>query len=513
MKINNILLYLLIFVFFFSCFAVISSGRYGGDGLENYLTAKSMILDKDLSIGNNLPLIKEVKDESRGAVGRGGLRYSSYGIGMPILLIPLYLLGCVVSKIIPNIQHDYVTQFCVSLTNPVLIALTIVVLFYLLSKMGFSSRTSLLSVICYGFSTMSLVYVRSGFCEPAIGLLLILSVLFLYRYEETSLAGFMVIVGFLAGYALLIKSNSFLYFPLLGLYLLYKSFGPKPRAEKVKLWLALCIPLAVLTAVYFYFNSIMHCGDSASSADMCRQIIKRGMPEHFQILKGLMYYLFSAGKGYFFYNLPLFIGLFGIAGLIKKRKELSLFFLAIVLFNLLFYSFRFNRGSIFSWGPRYLYPTVPIMCIFLAEFIENSKSSVKKIIVWVSLAVGFLLQAPCLFINFSKYIFFIKEQVGLQEYMINFIPELSPIVGCWRLFISAIHRAVTGLSLNFVYNPDPLFVEPVTRSMNGYDGWDIWWVNIADISPGFYSASLLAALFLTVLAVASFMKIRQMVKK
>ena len=347
MKKYNVVPYISIFVFFFSCFAIVSTGRFGGDGVENYLTAKSIVLDGDIAIDNNYRDIKEIQDRAEGVQGRAGLHYSSFGIGMPILLIPLYVTGLLVSKCVPSVCPEHVTQFFTSFTNPVLVALTAVALFYLLLKMRFGPAVSFATIICYGFSTMSLIYTRSGFSEPAIGLSLILAVLLIWRYEESGNVGNMAAVSILAGYAVLIKSNSLLYLPLLAGYVIYKSFKGGISSDKVRLWLAAFIPVAAFMLIYFYLRSIMNYGSDVEGVKIYNDIVARSMPQKPQFIKGIIYYLFSAGKGYFFYNLPLVLGLFALHAERKERKQLHLFIMIIVLLNLFYYSARFFRGSIF----------------------------------------------------------------------------------------------------------------------------------------------------------------------
>lgn len=504
-------LFFLIFIFFLASFTLISNGRYGGDGLENYLTAESIVLNHNLSIYDKPFDVKGMRYDARGQSYASGKRYSAFGVGIPILLVPLYLIGHILSKVITVIPHDYITQFLVSFSNPIIISLTAVALFSLLLELGFNKKTSLLTVICFGFCSMSPAYARSGFSEPAIGLLLISAVMLLYRYELSGSMWNIAAVSCLTGYAILIKNNSFLYIPLLLGYLLYGSFKPHTFQKKLKLWLAICIPIAFFVIVYGYFHYLM--GDSGSGKpSMYKEIMDKAIPERFQILKGLAYYLFSTGKGYFFYNLPLFLSLFGVAGFIRRRKDFAVFLLGIVLVNLLFYSFRFNRGSIFSWGPRYLFPTVPIMCIFFAQFIRDYGKFARTVLAYIFLILGFIVQLPSIFINFSNYLFFIKEQLGAQEYMINYIPDLSPIRGAWSLLISAICRTLNGASIEFTYNPDSLFVQPVTKSLSGYDIWDIWFVNAFKVFPGIFPAAIAAIIFLLVVIIITYLKIHFQIK-
>ena len=121
--------YVWIFLFFFSSFFFISSGRFGGDGLENYLTAESIVLDGDFSINDRPFEVGEMSYSKKGAIDTTEKRVSQYGLGVALLLVPFYFLGHLLSNFLGSVPHDYITQFAVSLFNPIVMALLSMVLF------------------------------------------------------------------------------------------------------------------------------------------------------------------------------------------------------------------------------------------------------------------------------------------------------------------------------------------------------------------------------------------------
>lgn len=510
---NRVFIYVLIFIFFISVFILFSNGRYGGDGFENYLTAESMVLDGDRVIYDRPFGVKEMEYAIRSERDSSGKIYSPHGIGMPILLIPFYALGHIISKIFPQIPHDYVTQVFVSLVNPIITALIALILFVFLQRLGFSLRTSFITTLCYGFCTMSLIYTRSGFSEPAVTLFVLLAILFLYRYEESSLARYILLTGFFMGYALLIKKSSFLYLPLVFFYLIYKGILLKSFRSFAKLAFLILFPLLGCIVLFLIFRPTMVAERIAATGLSLKMILRYGGSYGHQSIKALYYYLLSPGKGYFFYNIPLLLAILGIRDLWHRKREISLYLAFFIAINIIYYTYHFTRGSLFSWGPRYLYPTVPIMCIFLAGFIENARSLLKKFILAILSLMGFLVQLPCLFISFTKYLFFVKNELGLQEYLMNFMPELSPILGSWYLFISALQRTFFKVSLTFEYNPDYMFVEPITKSLAKYDIWDIWWVHVMKISAQLLPIVAIMVFCLGTVVIVSFLKLKNSVFK
>ena len=319
MKESRFISCILLFIFFSSVFVLFSNGHYGGDGLENYLTAESIVLDGDIVIHDRPFGVDQMRYEVRGKVDSAGKYYSPYGIGMPIILVPLYAVGHIISKIIPQVPHDYITQFSASLANPIITAFTALTLFVFLGRLGYSLRTSFLTTLVFSFCTMSLIYTRSGFSEPAVGLFLLLAFLFLHRYEKSGLIRYILFATILIGYTLLIKKNSFLYLPLMFIYLLSRSRREKSTRQLIRLWLAGLMPILFFVLIYLSSKAFIAPDIYGAATGAFSSLLNGGAEPGRQMLKGLYYYLFSPGKGYFFYSLPLLLALFTIKDMRLNR--------------------------------------------------------------------------------------------------------------------------------------------------------------------------------------------------
>lgn len=486
-----------IFVLFFSFFALISSGRFGGDGLNNYLTAESIVLDGDFSIHDRPFGVAEMRHSKDQVTGEGVKRYSQYGLAVALLLVPFYYVGHLLSGFVPSVPHDYITQFAVSFFNPVVLALLALTLFRILVKLGYSERISFFTTVIYSLCTMNVIYARSGFSEPIVALLVVLAAYGLLTHSKSRSIGSLLAAAAAIGYTLFIKKNSFILFPAFGAYFLFLLLSDRKGSLKEKAVFSLCFlaPIMLALAAIFAQNKILYGGllitEHGTIGDTMAQVRTDGYP-----VKGLYYYLISSGKGYFLYNIALILGLFSIRDFFIKYRSYALFILGLLLFNLLVYSFIFVRGSLFSWGPRYLFPTLPLFAFFLAEFMSKKNILKRKVTVLFFALLGFMVQLPVLLMNFSKYLFFVKEKLGLDEYLIDFMPELSPIRGVWVLFLSMIHRIMSGTSLNYSFNPDLWFFKTINSSFSGYDIVDVWWINILRVKEGLFPAVTLSVLVL-----------------
>jgi dolichyl-phosphate-mannose-protein mannosyltransferase len=489
-----------IFAFFLTFFVLIASGRFGGDGIDNFLTAESIVLDGDLKIHDRPFEVDEMSYSKRDSVSETRVSYSGYGVWLAVLLVPFYCAGHVLSTMFQNIPHDYITQFAVSFFNPVILSILAVVLFDLLRRLGYSQKTCFLTTIIYSICTMNVVYSRSGFAEPMVALLVLLAANLTLKYYRKGEILTIFSASACIVYAGMIKKNSFILLPVFVGFFVYIIFfqnrGRRIRDRLVHLCV-LMLPFAVGLLLILLQNKIMYGGvqntEFGTLQDMLGKVRTDGYPG-----KGLYYYLLSPGKGYLIYNIAMVPGLFAINKFFKKNRYVCLFFLGMLLSNILFYSFIFVRGSLFSWGPRYLLPTLPFLAVFFAQFVQEQEALKKKLAVVGFAITGFLLQLPNFFINFSKYIFFVKEQLKLEEYLINFMPELSPIKGTWMLFLSVLNRAMGKEALSISFNPDLWFFTTIRSSLEGYCVVDIWFVNILKVAPSMILAISVAVIILSI---------------
>ncbi len=495
-----------IFIFFFCIFFIFSTGKFGGDGLENYLTAESIVLDRDFSIHDRAFQVKEMRYESRGHQGINKEIYSSYGLGMPLALVPFYAVGEVISKIMP-LPHDYITQFAVSLANPCFLALLALAIYSLLLKMGFSRKISFTAAAIYSFCSMNFIYAKSGFSEPLIALLIILSVFYLYTFAGKPHYKYLLLAAAAFAYAIFIKKNTLILLPVIIVYLMSQSIKSKRNIFFDAL--IFIAPIIIAVIAIFIQNKIFFGGISKTEFGTLAETFTYLKFASSSPLKGLYYYLLSPGKGYLIFNLALIPGLLALKSFIRKYGAFGWLAAGLLLSNLLFYCAIYTRGSIFSWGARYLFPTLPLMALLLAQFIKNIDSQKQRIILFLAVFSGFIIQLPALFMNFSKHIFFVKEKLLAPEYLIDFMPELSPIAGTWRLFLSSISRHLGNQTLTFTFNPDYKFVQPISSSLNGYDGLDLWWVNILKIKPALsipVAASMVLLIFIAFVCLRNILK-------
>ena len=502
---NNRFCALAVLLFFASVYSLFCIGHYGGDGYGDYLTAESIVLDGNLSLYDRPGDVDELNYiQDLGTKGRDGKIYSSRSsLGTPIILSLFYFLGHIVAGCLKNLPHDFITMFFVSFANPIILALSCLSVFIIAGELGFSQAACVTLSMIYGLATMIPVYARTGFADPTLVLFLLISIYLSLKYKSSGKLKFLVMGALTSAYMVFTRPSAFIFLPCLAFYILWLiSKRNKGLGEKIKESCYFIIPVSACLLLigfynwYIYGNMFKFGGQEAISTG-------KRLLESPHILKGLYYYLFSTGKGFFIFNLPLVLSLIGIFQVPRKRRKEAVLLITICLVNLLFFVKSFRRGSLFSWGPRYLLPSIAVLIFFIGDFYERYKGVICKISLGILSLAGFFILLPCMFINQSKFYFFVKAQLRLDEYLVNFIPDLSPIYGAWRMFISRILLKLTNTSLPFVYNPDYRLFPSVTASMEKYNYFDFWFLKIIHFAPHYKNLVLMIMGILVLLALVS----------
>ena len=478
---------LAILLFFLAVYSLVSIGHYGGDGYQDYITAESIVLDGNLTLYDR----PEDKDDLKylsdlGVEGRDGKIYSSRSIlGMPFLLAPFYFVGDMLAKFLGSVPHDYVTMLFVSFANPVFLAFSCLLIFGISRQFGYTDRTSSIVSIVFGLCTMTPVYGRTGFSGAAVVLFLLLSIYSIFKYEASLKIRYVVLAAIALSAMFYCKAASLIFFVCFLIYLIWllkdSSLSAIKKAGHFILFagiLTSAVCLAMIVNYHIYGNALSF--GQSNALELGKRIA--GAPH---VLKGFYYYLVSTGKGFLLFNIPVIFALIASRRACLKDKKKAVLFFLIFLVNLFFYVKSFRRGSLFSWGPRYLLPSVGPLLIMCGSYIEDFKGVLQRIVFIIGSVVAFFIMLPCMFINQSKFYFFVVEKLGLNEYMINFIPDLSPIKGAWIMLFSRLQELCGFNPMPFVYDPDYRLVEPVSAFMDKYNYLDLWVLKTIEKAPDY----------------------------
>lgn len=351
------------------------------DGLAMFATAESLVRRGGLDI-------EQIRwmDLQQGTYGLDGLLYSRKGIGVPLALLPLTWLGLWA----PGIGLVGTSL----LFNPLVTALTAVLVAAYLQSLGFSHKTGVIAALTFGLATLAWPYAKSLFSDSFSGLLLLAaaySLLKVDREEARQLTstpspaprwptrlGYPFLAGLLLGWNVATRYAEVLFVPLFGLLLLYYLHrhlpSPKPltflsylRLFIKRFWpvlLAFSLPILMAGLGLIAFN-LSRYGDPFNTGYLPEETFGGVLWE------GIIGQLLSPGRGLFLYSPILLLSLWGIIPFYRQfRAETGVAF-SIILIHLLLYGQWFMWHGGYAWGPRFMIPTLPFWVLFLAPVIAQ----------------------------------------------------------------------------------------------------------------------------------------------
>jgi hypothetical protein len=265
-----------------------------------------------------------------GAEGGTEERYVPHGVGYSLLLLPAALVS--------KLAGDSAALVAVGLLNSLWSLLLFVCLMLLVRvRSGSADDLHPFWLLACAVGVMMLVYGRMPYDVTAAALFSTLSVLL-------ALGGRRVWAGLALGLALLIRIDSFVFVPVLLI-----GAGEPVRKKVMRLLPGLLLALAIIASVNAYrFGSPLEDGHSQDPA------VALSAP-----LDGLAGLLASPGKGLIWYA-P--VAVIAVLYALRNRRDSLLYLLPFAL-SLLLHSLLRDWSGGTGWGPRFLFPTLPLLCV------------------------------------------------------------------------------------------------------------------------------------------------------
>ena len=232
----------------FSAFCV-QSGELGtADTMHRLQTAHSFWTHEPAVFPNEYPEF--------GVHGRGGKLYDWYGLGQPLLLLPVDIIGTYLEKLPifdeyagtdPTIRNIFVTYTI----NTLISVLTALVCFRLLERLGFNVAQSVAGVLALLFCTTHLHYTQNLMENNYILLLTLTGFVYQYDWLRTGSRRALMIGSAALGMNLIIRLTTGLDLIAVGVFLLLILWFE--RAGKHDFWRRFAAYAKTALPIYFFF--------------------------------------------------------------------------------------------------------------------------------------------------------------------------------------------------------------------------------------------------------------------
>ena len=401
---------ILIFIFSASVYLLLGRGMVSSGDAIMMLKVTQSIVEK-----GTVDIIPEDNMEEIGSnyiQGQNGKFYSIYGMGKSIINIPSYKFGKFVSLFFSNYDQEYFIHFFVSQINPILSSCVLIYLFTLCRLFFFNISACLVLSLIYGFCTIAFPYAKDDMSEPLASFFVLGGVISIIKLSRSGSAYDSLLASLF--YSGAVATRYVLAFiPVVsGIFILLLILRKGiPKRFSVLLYFGVLGLFAFLLLLFnFYrFGSFLETGYDKAGGGIGAF--------HFISLKFCLNFianLFSPGRGIFVY-MPVFLFFpFGMRVLFSKDRFGCIFILIILFINFIIVSgYRFFEGG-WSWGPRLLLPTLPLLIPFVgASFVKIASRRSFFVLALGVCFVSFLINFGATFVNWHRYLTYLGA-LGMQ---------------------------------------------------------------------------------------------------
>ncbi len=363
----------ILFIFFFSLYSFTMAGwiQYG-DEVEKYLVAQSIVDRHDFAIRPTAMYNK---------IGADSRTYSTYELGQSVIQVPFYALGRALFSLFSVADVNWMGQLVVGLVNPILTALTCLILFKTCSRLKFSFRTSLSLALIFGVGTIAWPYSKGFTREPLLAFLILLAFYFACLFSATQKTRWLLLTSVASGYLVFSKFLQGMLIPLFAIFIFSVIFisqrengGPKWSAFR----------RAAGGTFFFLLPIILFLGLQISYALIRFGTVNLGVTgarnDFLSDVRGLLSgtkpgiiaarILFSSEKSIFLYSPPLLLTLFAwLQWPLRKTRE-GLLALSVILISIASSILRPDGDGGTWWGTRYLVQVTPLLIIPIGVLLE-----------------------------------------------------------------------------------------------------------------------------------------------
>ena len=192
------------------------------------------------------------------------------------------------------------------------------------------------------------------------------------------------------------RPTNVLAIPIFAIAILVRDGKPALRAAFL-----LCVTAAIGVAILFAHNTLLFGGPFEFGYPTAAEGAKRLNTFDTPLLTGLYGFLLSPGKSIFIFAPPVILALAGLRRLWKLERGAATVAMLLPLIYILFYARYTQWEGGYCVGPRYLVPSIVLLCLGLGPILADAAPSTKKIALF-ALVLGAFVQCVSLATSFME---------------------------------------------------------------------------------------------------------------
>jgi hypothetical protein len=462
---------LLLFLFLNCLYLLTSTGRARSiDEIDPVLQSQSLLLRHSTAIPQAV-----TSGIYFGKLDQYGVARSAWPFGHAMLVLPWAALGHDLQArfhVLPGINSDLAETAVTCWSSATYVALAVAASFLLFLKLGNDQGSALACSLLIGLSTPLFVYSGWLFSEPATTALFVIAALLLLGSGKEVPISHAVLASLLLGFSIHVRiANMVTVLVFIAASMILER--SEDRGFRYRTAMILVAIVGISGALYLVRNYVFFGNPFDFGVPIVAENAKDLDSWHNPFWRGVVGFLFSPGKSVFLFCPPMILGIWGLRRLWQRNRALTMLAVTAPIANLILYSFRTQWEGSYCYGPRYLVPSLTLLCLPAAALLREPPPWLRPTF-WITATVGFLVQAIGLSTNILEDMVRNHYYVGNWDYRMSY----SPISGQLQLIWKYLRETPTAVGL----------------------GWDRWFVLLraAGANPSLMTgiASLLMAVTL-----------------
>lgn len=343
-----------------------------------------------------------------GRYDRTGQPRAAYPPGQALLCAPWYALGQYLLARLPGVPQedtDLIVAFSSCLSSATFSALTVAFFFLLLYGIGIPVSAALFAATMVGLGTPIFAYSGWLFSEPVSAAIFMGVALLLFgRRKQTITWRAAFVAGVILGLATIVRPTNVVAIPVFAAAVLVRDGKPGLRAAFI-----LCVASSIGVALLLAHNAFLFGGPFQFGYPSVAEGAKRLNTFDTPLVTGLYGFLFSPGKSVFIFAPPVILGWAGLRRLWKLERGVATVAIALPLLYLLFFARYTQWEGGYCVGPRYLVPSIALLCLGLGPVLAADVPNIRK---FAPFALGLGIFVQCVSLATS----FMEDQVPRGHY-------------------------------------------------------------------------------------------------
>ncbi|MFO7635249.1 MAG: hypothetical protein R6W76_22075 [Caldilinea sp.] len=381
----------LIFGFLLACAMFTFTGLIdSSDGLSTFATTENLVRRGAFDSNQLLWM-----GDQQGNIGPDGNLYTRKGLGMVLLAAPLAWAA----KVWPSVGLVHTAM----LLNPLLTAWTGALLFRAGRRLGWSRSISMAAAVIFGLFTMAWPYTQTFFSDPVSGWGLFAAAYGLLAYGQSGRKRYLFGAGVAWGIAYLTRTINLVTLPIyaVGLWFalpaihrhLNDTFGLRLRRAFWQYWrpvVTFAIPVVAAGLLSLWWNwarfgSIWDTGYVETETFSANWFF------------GLFGLTVGPARGVLWYNPILLLAIPGSFWFWRHQRRMLILALALIAVYFAVYAKWYMWHGGYSWGARFITPTLPFLSLLAAPGWKMLMSDRK--LGWLGVVVGAVLLVTSLLVQ------------------------------------------------------------------------------------------------------------------